>query len=120
MISSETGVSIETISGSAEMAQTAIGKHAPPLTEEQIEVTNKNIDLAFEFIRNEETRLEPPNGSTLLLLPEDDPKQTAANIKLGLKAIERGENVYFRHVHRQPKNSDASSQSWGISKSLAE
>lgn len=68
---------------------------------EQVEIIDKNLALIEEFWHEQDHLDEAPNGCTLLLLPDDDPAQTAANIRLGLSAIEGGENVYFRHVHRK-------------------
>jgi hypothetical protein len=41
---------------------------------------------------------EIPNGVHLVLLPEGDPAHVEYEIELGLAALRRGENVYFRHV----------------------
>jgi hypothetical protein len=41
---------------------------------------------------------EIPDGCDLELLPEDDQELATMNIELGMAAIRRGFNVYFRHV----------------------
>jgi hypothetical protein len=42
--------------------------------------------------------MEIPDGATLILIPDDDPEQAAAEIEVGIQAVKRGENVYFRHL----------------------
>ena len=42
--------------------------------------------------------MEIPDGATLILIPDDDPEQAEAEIEVGLQAVKRGENVYFRHL----------------------
>jgi len=39
-----------------------------------------------------------PDGCDLELLPDDDPELAELNVELGLAALRRGFNVYFRHV----------------------
>jgi hypothetical protein len=39
-------------------------------------------------------------------MPEEDPELFAANIEIGLAALRRGENVYFRHVSSRPRSTD--------------
>lgn len=62
----------------------------------------RNITLSFEFaksiIDDAEILEEIPDGATLVLLPEDEPDLAKENLRLGVKAAERGENVYIRHV----------------------
>ena len=70
------------------------------------EVTDKNLALAFEFMRAHLADDEVPDGATLVLLPDDDATQTAANIEIGLAAIRRGKNVHFRHVHPADEAAD--------------
>lgn len=66
------------------------------------EFPERNITLSFEFAKSiidDPAILEEiPNGSTVVLLPEDEPDLAEENLRLGLEAAERGENVYIRHV----------------------
>lgn len=39
-----------------------------------------------------------PNGSTLVLIPDDNPELAEANLKRGIDAARRGSDVYIRHV----------------------
>ncbi len=39
-----------------------------------------------------------PNDVTLVLLPDDDPDFVETEMTLGLAALRRGQDVYFRHV----------------------
>ncbi len=39
-----------------------------------------------------------PDGVTLVLLPVDDPEAATRSVQLGLDAIDRGEDVLFKHV----------------------
>lgn len=65
-------------------------------------VASKNIKLQFGFIRaiivDPSILDDIPNGVTLKLLPDDDPELVEANIAIGLNAVRRGKDVYFRHV----------------------
>lgn len=62
----------------------------------------RNMDLSFEFARgifeNPEILDEIPDGATLVLLPDDDPSLLQEKMELGMRALRRGEDVYFRHV----------------------
>jgi hypothetical protein len=62
----------------------------------------RNMDLSFDFARrifeNPEILEEIPEGATLVLLPDDDPSLLQEKMELGIRALHRGENVYFRHV----------------------
>ncbi len=74
-----------------------------PTTAPSIEgAAEKNLDLAFDLFEaafNDPMLLvDVPQGATLVLMPDDDPELFAANIEIGLAALRRGENVYFRHV----------------------
>jgi hypothetical protein len=64
--------------------------------------TERNITLSFEFARsivdNPSILDEIPDGATLILLPSDEPDLVRENLRLGIAAAERGENVYLRHV----------------------
>jgi hypothetical protein len=39
-----------------------------------------------------------PSGATLVLLPVDDPAYVDQAIAVGLEAVHRGRDVYFRHL----------------------
>lgn len=41
-----------------------------------------------------------PDGSTVVLIPDDDPEIAEANIQRGVDAVRRGSDVYIRHVSR--------------------
>jgi hypothetical protein len=62
----------------------------------------RNITLSFEFAKSiidDPAILEEiPDGATLVLLPADEPDLARENLRLGIEAAERGENVYIRHV----------------------
>jgi hypothetical protein len=66
------------------------------------EASARNIDLAFEFIR--ETLDDPGildgvrDGVTFVLVPDDEPALAEANIASGIDAVRRGRDVYFKHV----------------------
>jgi Family of unknown function (DUF5647) len=66
------------------------------------EQTRRNLELSRRWalaILADPTLLdEIPEGCDLELLPDDDPELSALNIELGLAALRRGFNVYFRHV----------------------
>ena len=77
-----------------------------PRTPPDADQIDRNIDLAFAFIREQldhpERLAEIPVGDdepTIILLPADDAELSARNLRLGLRAVEEGRNVYFRHVH---------------------
>lgn len=62
----------------------------------------RNITLSFEFAKSivdDPAILEEiPDGATLVLLPDDEPDLVRENLRLGLEAAKRGEDVYIRHV----------------------
>jgi hypothetical protein len=66
------------------------------------EITAKSFDLArrwgLALIDDPALLDEIPQGANLVLVPDDDPAFADAKIELGIAAIRRGENVYFRHV----------------------
>ncbi len=39
-----------------------------------------------------------PQGATIILIPDDDPELAEAEIKAGMVALGRGQDVYFRHI----------------------
>lgn len=83
------------------MTQTAMRSTRPVIDPAEERLIHQNLGLLEEFIQDFDAACEPPKGSTLILLPDDDPELTAANIRLGLHVLEEGANVYFRHVHRK-------------------
>jgi uncharacterized protein DUF5647 len=62
----------------------------------------RNMELAFALLREQaahpETAADIPDGATVIFIPDDDAELAAFNRSLGLKALEEGEDVYFRHV----------------------
>ena len=75
--------------------------HAKSTTIEN-RVAERNIEMAFELAQ---AALADPavlsdilEGATLVLLPDANPELFVANIEIGISALQRGENVYFRHV----------------------
>jgi Family of unknown function (DUF5647) len=67
-------------------------------------IVNRNLELTHGFTQamldNPELLNDVPNGVHLVLLPEDDPEMFEVNLRIGLDAARRGENVYLRHVTR--------------------
>jgi len=63
---------------------------------------SRNIELGFGFTQavfdNPELLSDIPDGAMVIFLPEDDPDQTAHNREIGLRWLDRGHDVYFRHV----------------------
>jgi hypothetical protein len=39
-----------------------------------------------------------PNGSTVVLIPDDDPELAELNLQSGLDSARRGADVYIRHI----------------------
>ncbi len=90
---------------------------ATTMTDAEREVTDRNISLTFDLLR--EALVDPailddiPDGVNLVLLLEDDPKFNEINIELGLNALRRGEDVYFRYMRdmrERPSPSEASEE----------
>ncbi len=77
-----------------------------------MEVIDRNIKLSFDFAR--QILADPailddiPDGVTLVLLLKDDPAFNEINIDLGLKALRRGEDAYFRYMRDRPASADES------------
>lgn len=83
-------------------------KTSTPLVEDEIDaipegVVERSIELAFAFVRAEmanpdlnEQRI--PNRASLALIPDDDPELAELAIQSGLRAVQRGRNMYFLHV----------------------
>jgi hypothetical protein len=65
-------------------------------------MVHRNLALAGEAIKSllgdAAARDQLPNGSTVVLLPGDDPALSEANQALGLAALRAGEDVTFHHV----------------------
>ena len=55
------------------------------------------IDAYFEDVSILE---DIPNGSALILVPDDDPELAEANIKRAVEAAQNGYDVYIRHFLR--------------------
>jgi Family of unknown function (DUF5647) len=77
----------------------------PPVVDpETARIADRNLELFRGFnqaILDDPDRLgEIPNGVHLVLLPEDDPEMFEVNLRIGLDAARRGEDVYLRHVTR--------------------
>lgn len=66
------------------------------------EFPERNVTLSFEFAKSiidDPAILEEiPDGATLVLLPDDEPELARENLRIGVMAAKRGEDVYFRHV----------------------
>ena len=67
-------------------------------------VTERDIELSVAFVSafySDASMLDDiPNGSTLVLLPDDDPELAEMNLKHGIDAARWGADVYIRHVPR--------------------
>jgi hypothetical protein len=64
--------------------------------------TTKNLGLVFDFLK--EILADPesmPPSSHVVLIPADDQELARANIARGIKAVEAGKDVFFRHVGRK-------------------
>lgn len=63
-------------------------------------LVSKDLEYTRVFtlaILDDPTILEDvPNGVLLVLMPDDDPEYTAISVERGMKAVARGEDVYFR------------------------
>jgi len=66
------------------------------------EMTEKSFELArrwgLALIDDPALLAEIPEGANLVLMPDDDLPFAEAKMALGIAAIRRGENVYFRHL----------------------
>jgi hypothetical protein len=62
----------------------------------------RNLELSEGFseamLANMDVLAEIPNGSTLVLLPADDPETFEYNLQTAIRAARDGENVYLRQV----------------------
>jgi hypothetical protein len=65
-------------------------------------MAERNIHAAFELARqiiDDPSILDNiPDGASIVFIPRDDPEAAASNRQLGMKILESGEDVYFRHV----------------------
>lgn len=65
-------------------------------------MAERNIDAAFTFLSqifNDPSMLDTiPDGATIVFIPKDDQEAAAANLELGISAVQSGADVYFRHV----------------------
>jgi len=63
---------------------------------------SKSSDLTRRFVfrgfGDPSLFMDIPDGVTLILIPDDDPEQAEAEIEAGIRAVKRGENVFFRHL----------------------
>lgn len=61
-----------------------------------------DTDLWVEFtqsiVDNPAILEDIPNGSTVVLIPDDNPELAETNLQRGLNAARRGADVYIRHV----------------------
>lgn len=77
------------------------------LTRTQRETAENNIDQALkllgEVLDDPALLHDIPNGATVVILPDSDLEQTRENLRLGMAAVCRGDNVYF--VHDREKES---------------
>jgi hypothetical protein len=66
------------------------------------EQTRRSLELsrrwAKAILEDPDLLDEIPDGCDLELLPDDDLELAELNVELGLAALRRGFNVYFRHV----------------------
>lgn len=73
-----------------------------PADQKSVEHTTKNIRLVGQFLHDlldDPTKIESiPDGATVVLLTEDDPELSQANLKAGSRAAELGKTVVVRHV----------------------
>lgn len=70
----------------------------------QDEVIHRNVELGIIFtdgIIDGTITDDVPAGVTLALLREDDPDLLEENLQIGISAMRRGEDVYFRYVRRE-------------------
>lgn len=65
-------------------------------------IVEKNIVAAFNLLSqiiDDPGILDTiPEGANIVFIPRDDPDAPAENIQLGITVVQKGEDVYFRHV----------------------
>jgi hypothetical protein len=63
---------------------------------------DRNIHAAFELAKqiiDDPSILDNiPDGASIVFIPRDNPAAAESNLQLGLKILQSGEDVYFRHV----------------------
>ncbi|MGH2533804.1 MAG: hypothetical protein ACRDJW_16045 [Thermomicrobiales bacterium] len=66
------------------------------------EQTARSLELARRFglavIQNPSLLDDIPDGVNLILVADDDLELAAMKIEIGVAAVRRGDDVYFRHV----------------------
>ncbi len=72
--------------------------------DETNELTRRGLRTTFgvmrDIVADPSVLDEIPDEVTMISIPADDPELAAAEGELGLAALRRGEDVYFRHVRR--------------------
>lgn len=67
-------------------------------------VTERDIELSVAFVNafyDDVSILDDiPNGSTLVLLPDDDPELAKFNLEQAVRSAQNGADVYIRHFPR--------------------
>lgn len=67
----------------------------------------RDAELHSKFVRAyfEDTSIleDIPNGSALILLPDDDPELVEANLQHAIYSARQGHDVYIRHFPRPEK-----------------
>lgn len=58
----------------------------------------RGFDLFEAALRDPSVLDDIPDGVTLVLLPMDDSDDIVHGIQLGLEALDRGEDIFFKHV----------------------
>jgi len=65
-------------------------------------IVKRALALTGEFMRqiaaNPAIAPTIPDGTTVILLPDNDPELAAYNTRLGMHAVDSGANAYFLHV----------------------
>ena len=65
-------------------------------------MVDRNIHAAFELAKQivEDPSIldNIPDGASIVFIPRDNPGAAESNLQLGLKILQSGEDVYFRHV----------------------
>ena len=72
------------------------------------DLVDRNIEIGFDFTERilAEPGLMPnlPGDSLIVLLPDDDPELSNANLEGAIRAARRGRNVYLFHVSSAAKS----------------
>ena len=76
------------------------------MSETATTATDRDTDLWVEFthaIIDDPSILDDiPQGSTVALIPDDDPELAEVNLQKAIESARRGSDVYIRHVSRKP------------------